>query len=206
MIAYLPVIVKVYTQLHAVQFMYLQPLIYGPFLFCYSYQIIKEVVLTDFKPKVLEQKARKTHLWNVIKLNVSLLPNWFLVTAFCITFSNLLCARLDSVIELSYFVVLIPFWLLLLYVCSYVILVGLASTNSKVNKAERLILSLFVPLGFLCSTVLAVCYVDGYIKNVRLGYLFLPQLASFLGAYLYGRCLVKHSSRRIQNDPVDSAR
>ena len=100
--------------------------------------------------------------------------------------------------------VLIPFWLLMLYVCSYMILVGLASTNSKVNKAERLILSLFVPLGFLVSTVLAVCYVDGYLK-VKLGFLYIPQLMSFLGAYLYARCLVKPSSRRVQSEP-ESAR
>lgn len=101
------------------------------------------------------------------------MPNWACVTGFSVLFTNLLCARLDGLINLTYFVVLIPFWLLMLYVCSYMILVGLASTNSKVNKAERLILSLFVPLGFLCSTVLAICYVDGYLE-VPLGYLYIP--------------------------------
>jgi hypothetical protein len=98
-------------------------------------------------------------------------------------------------------VVLIPCWLLLIYICSYVVLVGLASTNKKVNKAERLVLSLFVPLGFLTSTVLAVCFLDGYI-TVSLGYLYIPQLGSFLGAYLYARCLVRHSSgHKIQSEP-----
>ena len=75
---------------------------------------------------------------------------------------------------MSLFIVLIPFWLLMLYICTYVLLVGLASNNSKVNKVERLLLSLFVPLGFLTSTMLAVSYADGYLAHVKLGYLYLP--------------------------------
>jgi hypothetical protein len=149
--------------------MQLQPLLYGPFLIAYSYQICKEVQKSQFNFFVPD----KSHYRTVLKLNVSLVPNLIAVAAFVVTFSNLLCARLDTRIELSFFVVLIPFWLLLLYVCSYMILVGLASTNSKVNKAERLLLSLFVPLGFVCSTVLAVCYLDGYLQ-VKLSFLFIP--------------------------------
>jgi hypothetical protein len=97
---------------------------------------------------------------------------------------------------MSWFIVLVPCWLLLIYICAFMIIVGLASTNTKVNQAERLVLSLCVPLGFLASTILAVCYIDKYITT-SLGYLFLPQLGSFIMAYLYIRCLVKPSGHKV---------
>jgi len=64
------------------------------------------------------------------------------VIAFTVVFSNLLCYRLDGVIELSFFVILIPFWILLLYICGFVVLLGLASKNKKVNKCEKIFLAL----------------------------------------------------------------
>jgi len=97
---------------------------------------------------------------------------------------------LDGKTELSLFVILIPFWLILFYVCAYVLLVGLASKNSKVSKCEKVFLSLLVPFGFTISTVLALCFAEGYIKT-KLAFLFLPQIFSFLILYLYIRCLVK---------------
>ena len=93
-------------------------------------------------------------------------------------------------ITLNYFVVLIPVWLVLLYICSYLVVVGLASKNYKVTKSERLALSLLTPLGLLASAVLSVCYVEGYIR-CSLGFLYIPQACSFVSAYLYVRCLVK---------------
>ena len=201
----MPVIVKVYVH-SGITFVELQPFLSAPFILTYTYQMVKEVWQTRSPVKaglLAQDKALlRRHRRHIAKLNVSLLPNCLLVTGFVHVFSYLLCARLDGQISLSFFVVLIPCWLLLLYVCSYMILVGLASNNSKVNKGERLILSLFVPLGFLTSTVLAVCYADGYLDSVKLGYLYTPQLASFLGAYLYARCLVRPSGGRIQNEPT----
>ena len=174
-IAYLIVIINIYLPSTAnVPYVKLQPLLYGPFLLTYSYQIAKELTQSHYSTiSITDAKVASAHKWNVIKLNASLVPNWMVACAFCVVFSNLLCLRLDDSIKLTYFVILIPCWLLLLYICSYVILVGLASTNKKVNKAERLVLSLFVPLGFLTSTVLAVCFLDGYI-TVTLVYLYIP--------------------------------
>jgi hypothetical protein len=68
--------------------------------------------------------------------------------------------RLDNESELSWFTILIPFWLLLIYGCGFVILLGLASQNSKVNKCEKVFLSLLVPTGFIVSTILALCVAD----------------------------------------------
>ena len=75
---------------------------------------------------------------------------------FTVLFSNLLCYRLDGEIELSFFVILIPFWILLLYICSFVVLLGLASKNKKVNKCEKVFLALQLPIGFLLSLILAI--------------------------------------------------
>ena len=126
------------------------------------------------------------------RLNLGLLPNSLLISGFAVTFSVLLCARLDGMINLNFFVVLIPVWVVLLYFCSYLVLVGLASKNYKVAKSERLVLSLLTPLGLLASAVLSVCYVEGYIR-CSLGYLYIPQACSFGSAYLYIRCLVSYS-------------
>jgi len=78
------------------------------------------------------------------------------VIVFTVLFSNLLCYRLDGEIELSFFVILIPFWILLLYICSFVVLLGLASKNKKVNKCEKVFLALQLPIGFLLSLILAI--------------------------------------------------
>ena len=107
------------------------------------------------------------------RLNAGLVPNSLVASGFVVVFSVLLCMRLDGQIHLSFFIVLIPVWIVLLYICSYLVIVGLASKNYKVNKQERLALSLLMPLGFLASTVLAICYVEGYFK-CYLGYLYIP--------------------------------
>jgi hypothetical protein len=78
------------------------------------------------------------------------------VIVFTVLFSNLLCYRLDGEIELSFFIILIPFWILLLYICSFVVLLGLASKNKKVNKCEKVFLALQLPIGFLLSLILAI--------------------------------------------------
>ena len=133
-IAYFAPLIKVYLQAESVKWVHLQGLLYGPFLLAYTYQLIKEVLKTDFRPKLkCEPAVYRQHVKTLVKMNAALLLNFLIVSAFSIVFANLLCMRLDGSIELTYFVVLIPVWLLLLYICSYVVLIGLASTNSKVN-------------------------------------------------------------------------
>jgi hypothetical protein len=131
---------------------------------------------------------------------MGLLPNSLVASGFVVAFSFLLCARLDGSSHLSFFVVLIPVWIFLLYFCLYLVLVGLASKNYKVNKSERLVLSLLMPLGFMVSTVLSICYAEGNIR-CSLGFLYIPQACSFGSAYLYVRCLVSYSKRKIANEP-----
>ena len=142
----------------------------------------------------------KKHFTSVLKLNLGLILNTLVISGFVVCFSVLLCARLDKAISLNFFIVLIPMWMLLLYMCVYLVLIGLASQNYKVNNAERVILSLLMPFGFLTSTVLSICYVEGYI-NCSLGYLYIPQAFSFICFYLFVRCLVRPSRGKIQNKP-----
>lgn len=69
----------------------------------------------------------KKHFTSVLKLNLGLILNTLVISGFVVCFSVLLCARLDKAISLNFFIVLIPMWMLLLYICVYLVLIGLAS-------------------------------------------------------------------------------
>ena len=125
------------------------------------------------------------------KINCGLIPNFIIFTAYNYGFFILLCLRLDKRIKLNYFVILIPIWLMLLYVTIFTTVVGIASRNNRVNSCEKVFVSLLVPLGFFTTIILAICQIEGYIKFKFVAYLFLPQLLGFLMLYLYVRCLVK---------------
>ena len=102
------------------------------------------------------------------------------------------CAKLDKDISLSIFVILIPIWLLLLYGYAFMVLVGLASKNSRVNTCEKVFLSLLVPIGFTITIVLALCRFEDYF-TLPIYIIVLPEGGSMLFLYLYVRCLVKPS-------------
>lgn len=60
------------------------------------------------------------------------------------------------------------------------------------NKCEKVILSILVPIGVILTIVLGLCLCDGYAEFPT--YMtFIPLLASMIFSYLYVRCLVKPS-------------
>ena len=93
---------------------------------------------------------------------------------------------------MNIFVILIPVWLLLLYGYAFMVLVGLASKNSRVNTCEKIFLSLLVPIGFTTTIVLSLCRLEGYFQ-LPIYIIIIPEGGSMLFLYLYVRCLVKPS-------------
>lgn len=114
-----------------------------------------------------------------------------------------MCQRLDKKITLSYIVILIPFWILLIYGSAFVVVLGLSSQNAKVKKCDKIFLSLLVPIGFITSLILALCVADGTFEGY-LGFCFIPTVASFLFLYIYARCLLSYSSVFANNAKVDA--
>jgi hypothetical protein len=157
----------------------------------------KTYFLTNPQKAILRDTYSK-HRNSTCCINLGMFPNFLFFASFSYGFFYLLSKKLDEKkfgdSELSLFVILIPFWLLLIYCCAYVVLLGLASQNSKVNVCEKVFLSLLVPLGFIVSTVLLLCFAEGYLSN-SLTFLFIPQISSFLFLYLYVRCLVKQPTQ-----------
>lgn len=131
-------------------------------------------------------------------MNFGLAINFCIVSAYTYGFWALLCLRLDRKIGLSYFVILIPLWLAVLYLASYFVVLGIASPNPRANKFEKIFLSLLVPSGFLATMILLVCYVEKLIKPKAFGYLFMPIVAGYLLLYLFIRCLVKPVDNRVE--------
>ena len=109
-----------------------------------------------------------------LKVNCGMIPNFILIAAYNYGFFLLLCLRLDRRIKLNYFLILIPIWITLLYFTIFATIVGIASRNPRANTCEKVFLSLLVPMGFVVTLLLAICYLEGYIKPKAIAYLFLP--------------------------------
>ena len=139
---------------------------------------------------MLDQLSTHTRIRR--KINCGLIPNFILFTAYHGGFFCLLCLRLDKEIETSYFLILIPVWIFLIYISIFLVISGLASTNQRVNKCERITLSVLVPIGFILSLILGLVLLDGHAEFPVYG-VFIPLLASIIFSYLYVRCLIKPS-------------
>ena len=137
-------------------------------------------------------ETMKAHVRARWKINCGLIPNYLLFAGYHAGFFGLLCLRLDKRIDLSFFIILIPLWVFLFYMSSFLVISGLASTNQRVNKCERITLSVLVPIGFILSLILGLCLVDGY-AAFPVYCTFIPLVASLIFSYLYVRCLVKPS-------------
>ena len=137
-------------------------------------------------------KEMKDHVKLRRKINCGLIPNFIIFALWNGGFMYLFCAKLDGDISLSIFVILIPIWLLLLYGYAFMVLVGLASKNSRVNTCEKVFLSLLVPIGFTITMVLALCKAEEYL-TLPIYIVVIPEGGSMLFLYLYMRCLVKPS-------------
>jgi hypothetical protein len=85
---------------------------------------------------------------------------------------------------------LIPLWVFLIYLSIFLVISGLASTNQRVNKCERISLSVFVPIGFILTIIFNLFLADG-ILEFPVYLTFIPLLASLIFSYLYVRCLVR---------------
>ena len=80
----------------------------------------------------------------------------------------------------------------MLYLYAFMVLVGMASKNSRVNTCEKVFLSLLVPIGFTSTIVLALCRIEKYFE-LPIYMVIIPEGGSMLFLYLYVRCLVKPS-------------
>lgn len=134
------------------------------------------------------------------KINFGLVPNFLIFTAYHAGFFCMLCMKLDGEIETSYFVILIPLWIMLLYFSSFLVITGLASTNQRVNKCERIMLSVLVPIGFILSLCLSLAIADGG-ASYPIYMCGIPLVASLILAYLYVRCLVRPSKDFVKVKP-----
>ena len=99
---------------------------------------------------------------------------------------------------------MLPVWVAGLPVFGYVILNGLAAQNTRIDKCEKLTLSILVPFGSLVTLILLICYVEGIFEHTApdalfngqraprwLLIVFIPHFLSLLCLYLYLRCLVR---------------
>jgi len=134
----------------------------------------------------------KSHTRTRRKINCGLIPNFILFAGYHGGFFAMLCMRLDGQINTSYFVILVPLWVFLVYIGAFLVISGLASTNQRVNKCERIFLSVLVPIGFILTIVIGLCLVDDY-ASFPVYWTFVPLVVSLIFSYLYVRCLVKPS-------------
>jgi len=118
---------------------------------------------------------------------------------------------MDGDNNLSYFLLMLPFWIAAIPLFAYIILTGLAASNTRINKYEKFVLSIFVPIGFLATFICIIWLIDNQNpdetnnltnenKPKLLKVIFLPHFLSLLCLYLYLRCLVRPT--RIQNFPA----
>ena len=189
----------------------LSPICVGPLVLLYSIEIFKEFIL-DFvqshkshqnmlKLCKDEPEIRTKHIISTAKINFGLFPNFIIFAGFNSSFMYLLAAKIDGTYQVNLFVILIPLWILLLYIFSFMVLKGLSSSNSKVNKCEKIILSLMVPIGILFTVILGVCRLEQII-DWPIFTLLIPLIMSLLSLYLFVRCLIRPSSdARVHNAP-----
>ena len=185
-------------------YVYCSPISVGPLILMYGYELFREYKKDRenwrkknkyFSAQMVKHKLVKEmsqHKSLRTKINCGLIPNFIIFAAWNGGFMYLFCAKLDQQLTLSIFVILIPFWILLLFLYAYLVLVGLASKNSRVNTCERVFLSLLVPIGFTTTIVLALCRLENYFQ-LPIYIIAIPEGCSMLFLYLYIRCLVKPS-------------
>jgi hypothetical protein len=85
------------------------------------------------------------HVLSTAKINFGIILNMLLIPGFFYGFLVALCLRFDGMIDTSYFILLIPFWIILLPLFIFIILNGMATKNSRANKCEKSSLSVMVP-------------------------------------------------------------
>ena len=136
---YLGFFIKVYILPDAVTYVYISPIAVGPLILMYGIEMCREVSKDLENWRIRDKKFKQNmknhdkekefsqHVSLRRKVNCGLIPNFLIFAAWNGGFMYLFCAKLDQVIELSIFVILIPLWLLCIYGYAFMILVGVAS-------------------------------------------------------------------------------
>lgn len=163
-------LLKIYLLKERVSMVRLSPICVGPLILLYSFELFKELIsdlISSYKNRqnmldlcIEEPNLRSKHSFGTAKINCGLIPNFIIFLGYNLGFMYLLAARIDGTYKVNLFIVLIPLWVLLLYIFSFMVLKGLASSNSKVNKCEKVLLSLLVPIGILSTVILGVCRLE----------------------------------------------
>ena len=158
----------------------------------------KNIISPSSKQMEANQKAKnmfKNHLRKTWIMDfIGILINLLFIPTGVFLFLYLLAQRLDGQNEVSFFVLMIPLWVIAIPIFAYIILNGLAAQNTRINNVEKVFLSLFVPMGFLISLILLMWYIESgkwKEKEKLLRILFIPHLLSLMALYLYLRCLVR---------------
>ena len=204
-------LLKIYLFKAKVSMVMLSPICVGPLVLLYSIELFKEFFLDlaqSHKSRQImlklckdDPEIRTKHSTGTAKINCGLFQNFIIFAGYNSYFMYLLAAKIDGTSHVNLFIILIPLWVLLLYIFSFMVLKGLASSNSKVNKCEKIILSLMVPIGILSTVMLGVCRLEKII-DWPIFTLLIPLIMSLLSLYLFVRCLIRPSSdARVHNAP-----
>jgi len=108
-------------------------------------------------------------------------------------FLFLFAQRIDGKNQISFYFLMLPCWIIAIPIFAYIVLNGLAAQNTRINNIEKVLLSLFVPMGFLITLIFLMWYIESgrWLQEKLLKLLFIPHLLSLMALYLYLRCLVR---------------
>lgn len=157
-------------------------------------ELLNQVKAQEKDPAITEkalERLRKGHISQVTKLNAGFIIAFISLCSFFLYFLQLLCQKLDGEETPSIFLVLLPFWIIILPVVIFVVIKGLATSNNRATLCEKIIVSAMVPLGSLLTFLLLLAKADDLIE-APVYLLSIPHIFSLICFYLYVRCLVKH--------------
>ena len=138
---------------------------------------------------------------------VGIFLNLLFIPIGVLAFLFLLAQRLDGRNQISYFILIIPLWIISLPIFAYIILNGLAAQNTRINNCEKVTLSLLIPMRFLITLILLMWYAESDHQaqgEKLLKMLFIPHLLSLMSLYLYLRCLVRQV-KKVHQQPDAAA-
>ena len=105
----------------------------------------------------------RNHAWSRAKIDsLGTLVNILVIPGGFYFFFFEAARRLDGDGDRSFFFCLIPVWIAIVPFMAYFVLNGIASQNTRIRTYEKVILSISVPLGFLCTLIGLVWYIESY--------------------------------------------
>ena len=91
-------------------------------------------------------------LFNILVIPLGVYAFWFF-----------LAQRIDGDNDISFFITLIPFWIAGLPLIAFIILTGIAARNTRIDRCEKLLISIVIPIGFLTTIILLLLYIEGLV-------------------------------------------